>query len=178
VLGWMFFVVVEHVLGVVFGFHVGEPPVRIVAVGLADAARVIVGVEEVHVDAGTVGLQGVQEFSGPRGLRCPDGLVLLGEPGCVHDDVVLHIAARVGGGVPGGPRNCATHVEHRWVRPRRCGAVGVPGDDVDDLVGQAGEVRGLPVVMPAVGDGVVDAALVVDVAGGSDQIHERVPELA
>jgi len=54
----------------------------------------------------------------------------------------------------------------------------VRGDDVDDLVGQAGEVRGLPVVVPAVGDGVVDAALVVDVAGGSDQVHERVPGLA
>ena len=52
------------------------------------------------------------------------------------------------------------------------------GDDVDDLVGQAGEVRGLPVVVPAVGDGVVDAALVVDVQGGSDQVHERGPELA
>ena len=28
------------------------------------------------------------------------------------------------------------------------------------------------------GDGVVDAALMVDVQGGSDQIHERGPELA
>ena len=54
-------VVVEHVLGVVLGFHFGEPPVGVIAVGLADAARVVVGVEEVHVDAGTVGLQGVEE---------------------------------------------------------------------------------------------------------------------
>lgn len=28
------------------------------------------------------------------------------------------------------------------------------------------------------GDGVVDAALMVDVQGGADQIHERGPELA
>ena len=52
------------------------------------------------------------------------------------------------------------------------------GDDVDYLVGQAGEVRGLPVVVPAMGDGVVDAALVVDVQRGSDEVHERRPELA
>ena len=52
------------------------------------------------------------------------------------------------------------------------------GDDVDDLVGQAGEVGGLPVVVPAVGDAVVETALMVDVEGGSDQIHERGPELA
>ena len=56
--------------------------------------------------------------------------------------------------------------------------MGVVGDDVDDLVGQAGEVRGLPVVVPAMGDGVVDGALVADVQGGSDQVHERFPELA
>ena len=56
--------------------------------------------------------------------------------------------------------------------------VGMLGDDVDDLVGEAGEVRGLPVVVPAMGDGVVDAALVVDVQGGSDKVHERGPEFA
>ena len=50
----------EHVLGVVFGFHLDEPPVVGVAVGLADTARVVVGVEEVQVDAGAVGLQGVE----------------------------------------------------------------------------------------------------------------------
>src|SRR4029453_1175764 len=52
------------------------------------------------------------------------------------------------------------------------------GDDVDDRVGQDGEVRGLPVVVPAMGDGVVDAALMVDVQRGSDQVHQRGPELA
>jgi hypothetical protein len=52
------------------------------------------------------------------------------------------------------------------------------GDDVDDLVGQAGEARGLPVVAPAVGDGVVDAALVVDVSRGSEEVDEWRPELA
>src|SRR5512132_3996016 len=52
------------------------------------------------------------------------------------------------------------------------------GDDVDDRVGQAGEVRGLPVVVPAMGDGVVEAALVVDVPRGSDEVDEWRPELA
>ena len=72
----------------------------------------------------------------------------------------------------------ATHVEYRRVRPRRPGAIGVLCDDVDDLVGQTREARGLPVVVPSVRDGVVDAALVIDVERGSDQVHERRPELA
>ena len=92
----------EHVVGVVLGFDLGQPPVGFVAVGLADTARIVVGVEEVDVDAGAVGLQGVEECSGPRGLRCPDGVVLLGEPDCVDDDVVVDIAPRVGRGFPRG----------------------------------------------------------------------------
>ena len=52
------------------------------------------------------------------------------------------------------------------------------GNDVDDLVGQAGEVGGLPVVVPAVRDAVVETALMVDVGGGPDQVHERGPEPA
>ena len=51
-------------------------------------------------------------------------------------------------------------------------------DDVDDLVGQTREVRGFPVVVPSVGDGVIEAALVIDVECGSDQVHQRGPELA
>jgi hypothetical protein len=94
-------VVVEHVLRVVLRLHLGEPQLGVVAVGLADAARVVVGVKEIHVDAGTVGLEGGEEPSCPRGLRRPDGVVLLGEPCCVDDDVVLHVAAGVGAGVPG-----------------------------------------------------------------------------
>jgi hypothetical protein len=34
------------------------------------------------------------------------------------------------------------------------------------------------IVVPAVGDGVVGAALMVDVHGGSNKVHERRPELA
>jgi hypothetical protein len=52
------------------------------------------------------------------------------------------------------------------------------GDDVDDRVEQAGEVRGFPVVVPAMRDGVVDAALMVDVQRGSYQIHERSSTMA
>jgi hypothetical protein len=47
------------------------------------------------------------------------------------------------------------------------------GDDVDDGVGQAREVCCFPVVVPAVRDGVVEAALVVDVRRRSDQVYER-----
>ena len=84
-------VVVEHVLGVVLGFHFGEPPVRVVAVGLPDAARVIVGVEEVQ-NAGTVGLQGVEECSFAHAVSAgADGGVLF-RGDCVDDDVVRHIA--------------------------------------------------------------------------------------
>ena len=101
-------------LGVVFGFHLGESPVRAIAVGLADAARVVIGVEEVHIDAGTVGLESGEEFSCPRGLRRTNGGVLLGEPDGVDDNVVLDVAAGIGGGVPGGSGDCATHVEGTW----------------------------------------------------------------
>ena len=94
---------VEHVLGVVFGFHLGEPPVRVVAVGLADAARFVVGVEEVHVDAGAVGLQGVEECSCPRGLRRADGVVLLREPYSV--DALCAPSRALWGGRVWGPRH-------------------------------------------------------------------------
>ena len=52
------------------------------------------------------------------------------------------------------------------------------GDDVDDVVGEGGEVGAFPVVVPAMRDGVVDAALMVDVQRGSDQIDERSSVLA
>jgi DNA polymerase family A len=65
-------VVVERVVGVVLGFHLGEPLVVGVAVGLADAARAVVGVQEVHIDAGSMGLEGVEERStrSSRSGRC------------------------------------------------------------------------------------------------------------
>src|SRR4029450_11217949 len=124
-------VVVEDVVGVVLGLDLGEPAVGVVAVRLADAAGVVVGVEKVHVDTGTVGLQGGEEGLGPRGLRGPDGVVLLGPPDRVDDDVVVHVPPRVGGGVAGGPAYGTPQMEHRRVRPRRDGTVGVLGDDVD-----------------------------------------------
>src|SRR5262249_47772020 len=161
-----------------FGFGVGGPAVRGVAVGLADAAGVVVGVEEVHVDAGAVGLEGGEELPRPRRLGGAGGVVLLGEPYRVDDDVVLDVAAGVGGGVARGPGDRAAPVEHRRVRPRGAGPVGVLGGDVDDPVGQPREVGRLPVVVPAVRDGVIDAALVVDVEGGPGQVCERGPELA
>lgn len=67
--------------------------------GLADAPRVLVGIEEVHVDPGTVGVEDGEDRSRPRGLLRPDGGVLHGEPRCVYG-VVLHVAADVRGGVP------------------------------------------------------------------------------
>lgn len=47
----------------------------------------------------------------PRRLRSADGVVLLGEPSRVDDDVVLHIAPRVGRGLPRDSGYCATHVD-------------------------------------------------------------------
>jgi hypothetical protein len=91
-------VVVEHVLGVVRSLHLCEPLVGVVAVGLADAAR-IVGVEEVHVDTDAVGLECSEELSCPSGLGVFDGVGLPGKPDGVDDHVVLGIAAGVAGGV-------------------------------------------------------------------------------
>ena len=39
---------------VVLGLGLGEPPVRVIAVGLSNAADVVVGIKEVDVDAGAV----------------------------------------------------------------------------------------------------------------------------
>jgi hypothetical protein len=95
-------VVVEGVVRVVLGLDLGESPVGVPvdvgAVGLSNAADVVVGIKEIDVDAGAVGLEGVEAANG----------------------------------------------------------VGAIGDDGDDVVGEAGEVRGLPVVVPPVGDGVVE----------------------
>ena len=89
-----------------------------------------------------------------------------------------HVATGVGGGVAGDSGDGATHVEHRRVRPRRAGGVGVVGDDGDGVVGEADEVRRLPVVVPPVEDGVVEAALESGVRRGCEQVDERRPEPA
>src|SRR5262249_34135970 len=72
-------VVVEHIVRVVLGLDVGEPLVG-VAVGFANPAVVVVGVEEVDVDAGAVGLECVEESLGPSDLGCADGVALVREP--------------------------------------------------------------------------------------------------
>jgi hypothetical protein len=81
-------VAVEHVVGVVLRLDLGEPSVGVVALGLANSAGVIVGVEEVDVDAGAVGLESLEESPGPPGLRRADRVVLVREPYCIDAHVV------------------------------------------------------------------------------------------
>ena len=63
-------VVVEGVVGVVLGLDLGESPVDLVAVGLSNPAGVVVGVEEVDVDAaGAVRFgRALEELPRPSGL--------------------------------------------------------------------------------------------------------------
>lgn len=77
----------------------------------------------------------------------------------------------VRGGVAAYSADRAAQVEHRHVRPRRGGAKGVLGDDLNDVVGELGEVGRLPVVVPSVRYHVVHAGLMVHVTGRSDQVR-------
>jgi hypothetical protein len=80
--------VVKHVVGVVLGLDLGESPVGVIAVGLSNAAGVVVGVEEVDVDAlGAVRFEGTEERPRPLPLGRADLVGLIGEPRCVDDDV-------------------------------------------------------------------------------------------
>ncbi|MGH9117001.1 MAG: hypothetical protein ACRD0A_03725 [Acidimicrobiales bacterium] len=79
-------VVVEHVRGVILRLDLGEPQVGVVAVGLANSAGVIVGIEEVDVDARAVGLESLEESPGPPGLVRADRVVLVREPCGVDDE--------------------------------------------------------------------------------------------
>ncbi len=151
----------------------------LIAVGLSNPAGVVVGIQEVDVDAaGTVRLEGLEEPPRPSRLACAVLAGLVREPHGVDDDVVGHVATGVGGGVLVDSGDGATHVEHRRVRAGRAGGVGVIGDDGDCVVGEAGEARRLPVVVPPVEDGVVEAALEGDVRRGCEQVSERRPEPA
>jgi hypothetical protein len=47
----------EHVPGVVCRLDLGEPPIGTVAVRLVNSAAIIIRIEDVDVDAGTVGLK-------------------------------------------------------------------------------------------------------------------------
>src|SRR5262245_41615123 len=65
-------VVVEDVVRVVLGLDFGESPIALIAVGLSNPARVVVGIKKVDVDAaGAVRLEGLEEPPRPSGLgRC------------------------------------------------------------------------------------------------------------
>ena len=52
------------------------------------------------------------------------------------------------------------------------------GDNGDGVVGEASEARRLPVVVPPVKDGVVEAALEGGVRRGCEEVNERRPEPA
>jgi hypothetical protein len=138
----------------------------VIAVGLSNAAGAVVGIKEVDVHAGAVRLEGLEEPSRPRGLASGVLAGLVREPHAVDAHGVGHPATGVSSGVVGDSGDGATHVERRRIRPGRAGGVGVVGDDGDDVVGEAGEVRALPVVVPPVGDGVVEGALEGEVRRG------------
>jgi hypothetical protein len=87
--------------------------------------------------------------------------------------MLCHVASAVGGGLVGDSGHGAAHVKHRRVRPRRARGVRVIGDDGDGVVGQAGEVGGLPVVVPPMEDGVVESALERGIRGRRQQVYER-----
>jgi hypothetical protein len=73
--------VVEGVVRVVLGLDRGESPVDLIAVGLSNPAGIVVGIEEVDVDAGgAVWLEGFEESPRPRGLGCSELSGLFGEP--------------------------------------------------------------------------------------------------
>src|SRR4029450_590202 len=93
-------VVVEGVVRVVLGLDLSESPVDVIAVGLSNAAGVVVGIKEVDVDAGgAMRLEGLQEPPRPGGLGSGVLAGLIREPHAVDDDVVSHVATGVGGGV-------------------------------------------------------------------------------
>src|SRR5262245_16273355 len=93
----------KDIVGVVPGLDLGEPAVDLISVRLSNPAGVVVGIEEVDVDAaGAVGLQGLEEPSRPGGFSRRALAGLVGEPHGVDDDVVGYVATGVGGVVPWG----------------------------------------------------------------------------
>src|SRR5262245_35707530 len=95
-------VVMEGVVRVVFGLDLGESPVDLIAVGLSNPVGVVVGIEEVDVDAaGAMRLEGLEEPTRPGGLGRGVLARLVREPDGVDDDVVGDVATGVGGCVVG-----------------------------------------------------------------------------
>ncbi len=77
---------VKHVVGVVFGFDLGESLVGLLTIGFTDPSSAVVDVKEVHVDTLSIGFEGIEESTGPRDLRL--GEFFVGTPHAVDVDVV------------------------------------------------------------------------------------------
>ena len=91
-------VVAEGVVRVVRGLDFGESPVDAIAVDLLNATGVVVGVKEINVDAtGTMRFERLEELPRPIGLSRGALVGFVSEPRGVDDDVVGHVATRVGG---------------------------------------------------------------------------------
>ena len=100
---------VEGVVGVVLGLDLGQSLVDVIAVGLSNAAGVVVGIKEVDVDApGAVRLEGLEEPPCPSGLGRGVLGGLVGQAHAFDDDVVGHVATGVCGGVAGTRAGSAT----------------------------------------------------------------------
>src|SRR5215216_2784477 len=164
-------VVAEEVAGVPLLLQRGEPPVLLVPVRTPDALRALVA-EEVHVDpvAGER-LEGRMEPASPLAVALRL-LVVLGPDG-VDVDVVSGVALAEGGLLLVHTAHGAAELEGDAVRERRGLHRGVLDKRLDRALAKGRELRGLPVVVPAVGDGGVEHRLELGVRPGLDRIKER-----
>ena len=168
--------IVEGVDEVVLGLD-RRLSVGVIAIRLSNATGVVVGIEEVDIDAPcAMRLEGFEEPARPPVSSTARSPAWSGSH--TASMTRLWATSRASSAVPLG-RNSgdgATHVEHRRVRPGRVDDIGMIGDDSDRVVGETVEVRRLPVMVPAVEDGVIHAALEGGVGRGCEQVNERGPE--
>ena len=93
----------EGVVGVVLGLDRGELPVGVIAVRLSNAAGVIVGIEEVDVDAPCAMRLRASRNRRAQAVSRSALAGLVREPHGVDDDVVGYVTSLVGGGLGGTP---------------------------------------------------------------------------
>src|SRR5207249_2549133 len=88
----------------------------------------------------------------------------------VDVDVVAGVPAAVRGVVLADPGHRPAELEYGGLRDGRGHSLRVADHDVDDLVGELRELQGLPVVVPAVGDGRVEEGLLGEIGLPRDEV--------